>query len=109
MTNLARPGGNITGFHNFDTAIAGKWLGVLKEIAPAVRRVAVTARSGDHPECRIRARGPIRLRFAWDDGGRAPGFAAPPTLSGCSRSFASEPDGGVIVIFRVHSLRPGAA
>lgn len=41
VPNLARPGGNITGFHNFEPAIGGKWLGVLKEIAPGVRRTAV--------------------------------------------------------------------
>jgi putative tryptophan/tyrosine transport system substrate-binding protein len=40
VTNLARPGGNITGFQNFETAIGGKWLQVLKEIAPGVRHVA---------------------------------------------------------------------
>ena len=40
VANLARPGGNITGFQNFETAIGGKWLQVLKEIAPGVRRVA---------------------------------------------------------------------
>ena len=40
VTNLARPGGNSTGFQNFETAIGGKWLDVLKEIAPSVRRVA---------------------------------------------------------------------
>src|ERR1019366_5895609 len=41
VANLARPGGNITGFQNFETAIGGKWLQLLKEIAPGVRRVAV--------------------------------------------------------------------
>jgi putative ABC transport system substrate-binding protein len=40
VASLARPGGNITGFHNFEPALAGKWLEVLKEIAPGVRRVA---------------------------------------------------------------------
>ena len=40
VTNIARPGGNITGFQNFETAIGGKWLDLLKEIAPGVRRVA---------------------------------------------------------------------
>src|SRR5262245_7241517 len=40
VTNLAHPGGNITGFQNFETAIGGKWLQVLNEIAPGVRRVA---------------------------------------------------------------------
>src|SRR5215510_5724383 len=41
VPNLARPGGNITGFHNFESAIAGKWLAFLKQIAPDLRRVAV--------------------------------------------------------------------
>jgi putative ABC transport system substrate-binding protein len=38
---LARPGGNATGFTNFEYSIAGKWLELLKEIAPDVMRVAV--------------------------------------------------------------------
>src|SRR5262249_47638303 len=37
----ARPGGNATGFVQFDYAISGKWLELLKEIAPGVTRVAV--------------------------------------------------------------------
>jgi putative tryptophan/tyrosine transport system substrate-binding protein len=41
VDSLARPGGNITGFQNFEVAIGGKWLQLLKEIAPGVRRVAV--------------------------------------------------------------------
>ena len=41
VASLARPGGNITGFQNFETAIGGKWLEVLKQIAPGVHRAAV--------------------------------------------------------------------
>jgi putative tryptophan/tyrosine transport system substrate-binding protein len=40
VKSLARPGGNITGFHNYEPALGAKWTGILKEIAPAVRRVA---------------------------------------------------------------------
>ena len=39
--SLAHPGGNVTGFHNYEPAVGGKWLGVLKQIAPRVRRVGV--------------------------------------------------------------------
>ena len=39
--NLHHPGGKITGFHNFEPAIGGKWLAYLNQIAPGVRRVAV--------------------------------------------------------------------
>jgi putative tryptophan/tyrosine transport system substrate-binding protein len=40
VASLARPGGNITGFHNYEPALGGKWMSILKEIAPTVRRVA---------------------------------------------------------------------
>ena len=41
VANLAHPGGNITGFQNFETDIGGKWLELLKEAAPEVRHVGV--------------------------------------------------------------------
>jgi putative tryptophan/tyrosine transport system substrate-binding protein len=37
--SLSRPGGNITGFSSWDAAIIGKWLQLLKEVAPGVTRV----------------------------------------------------------------------
>jgi putative ABC transport system substrate-binding protein len=41
VDSLARPGGNATGFTLFEYGISGKWLELLKEIAPGVTRVAV--------------------------------------------------------------------
>jgi putative tryptophan/tyrosine transport system substrate-binding protein len=41
VTSLARPGGNITGFTQHEFAISAKWLELLKELAPRVKRVAV--------------------------------------------------------------------
>jgi putative ABC transport system substrate-binding protein len=41
VSSLAHPGGNVTGFHNYEPAVGEKWLGVLKQIAPQVRRVGV--------------------------------------------------------------------
>jgi putative ABC transport system substrate-binding protein len=51
VSSYARPGGNITGFTDFDTSIAGKWLEVLKEVAPQVVRVTVLLDPGqtNHP------------------------------------------------------------
>jgi putative ABC transport system substrate-binding protein len=45
VESLARPGGNATGFTNFEYSIAGKWLELLKEIAPGVTRAAVLRES----------------------------------------------------------------
>src|SRR5215472_11736399 len=41
VQSLARPGGNITGFSAFDAPLMGKWLELLKEVAPRVTRVSV--------------------------------------------------------------------
>jgi putative ABC transport system substrate-binding protein len=46
VSNLARPGGNLTGFENFQPEIGGKWLQTLKEIAPSITRVGILL----HPE-----------------------------------------------------------
>jgi putative ABC transport system substrate-binding protein len=41
VDSLARPGGNVTGFMSFEYSLSGKWLELLKEIAPSVTRAAV--------------------------------------------------------------------
>jgi putative ABC transport system substrate-binding protein len=46
VDSLARPGGNVTGFTGFEFTLGGKWVGLLKEIAPAVTRVTYIF----HPE-----------------------------------------------------------
>ena len=41
VDSLARPGGNATGFMQFEYSLSGKWLELLKQIAPGVTRAAV--------------------------------------------------------------------
>src|SRR6478736_4951286 len=41
IESMAQPGGNVTGFTQFEYSLAGKWLELLKEIAPNLSRVAV--------------------------------------------------------------------
>ena len=45
IRSMARPGGNVTGFTQFEYSLAGKWLELLKEIAPGVTRVAGVQRN----------------------------------------------------------------
>jgi putative ABC transport system substrate-binding protein len=45
--SFARPGGNITGFTNFEEGMGGKWLGLLKAIAPDVASVAIVMHPND--------------------------------------------------------------
>jgi putative tryptophan/tyrosine transport system substrate-binding protein len=41
VAKLAQPGGNITGFINFEDSMGGKWLDLLKQIAPTVKRAGI--------------------------------------------------------------------
>jgi putative ABC transport system substrate-binding protein len=43
VASLARPGGNLTGLLNYEAGITGKWLAMLREIAPRLTRVALVA------------------------------------------------------------------
>ena len=49
VASLARPGGNATGFMSREPAFSGKWLELLKELAPGVNRVLVLVNSGSAP------------------------------------------------------------
>ena len=55
VDSLARPGGNTTGFTQFEYSLSGKWLELLKEIVPRITRVAVI---------RDATRGPGNAQFA---------------------------------------------
>ena len=46
VASLARPGGNITGFTNYEYSMSGKWLELLKEAAPRLTRLAVLREAG---------------------------------------------------------------
>jgi hypothetical protein len=66
VASLARPGGNATGFTIFEYGMSGKWLELLKEIAPRVMRAAVlrdpaiASGIGSSPPLR-----PWRRRWGW--------------------------------------------
>ena len=67
VDSLARPGGNATGFTPFEYGLSGKWLELLKEIAPRVTRAAVL-RDPDHRhrDRPVRAQSrPWRRRSGW--------------------------------------------
>jgi len=55
VSGLARPGGNLTGFANFEHALAGKWLEMLKETIPSAERIGVLY-SRENPAWRGRLR-----------------------------------------------------
>jgi putative tryptophan/tyrosine transport system substrate-binding protein len=101
VASLARPGGNITGFSNYnDPPMAGKWLGMLMQIAPPVARVAVLYNPAVSPAAFYRDR--IRQIE-----GAAPSLAVSVQAAPCQddaeieammAGLAREKHGGVLVL-----------
>ena len=98
VAGLPRPGGNVTGLIDIDASMAGKWLGLLKEVAPRVARVAflfnpVTAPFAEYYVTPLKA---AAASFAVE------AIAAPvrdtSELESVVAGHAREPDGGLIVM-----------
>jgi putative ABC transport system substrate-binding protein len=97
VTSLPRPGGNITGFSFIDPPLIGKWLEMLKEIAPGVRRVGLMFNpsfASFYPLF-LREFGPVPASLGAE-------LSASPVhdeaeIEIAVKAFALDPDGGLIV------------
>ena len=96
VASMARPGGNITGFTFVDFPLIGKWLEMLKEIAPGVRRIILVFNPQTAPYY------PVFLREL----GAAPSLAADVSatpvrdeaeIEAAITGFAQNPGGGLII------------
>ena len=96
VESLAHPGGNTTGFSIFEYSISGKWLELLKEIAPRVRRAAVIR---DHLLTSGTAQFGVIQSVAHALGAELTPVAARSAdeIERGLSTVAREPDGGVIV------------
>ena len=99
VSNLARPEANVTGFTLFEYSLAGKWLSLLKDMAPWLARVALLFNSDTSAPF-----APFYVRAAQDAGER---LALKITAAGVRDAAAIEPaiaaiagsdDGGLIVL-----------
>jgi putative ABC transport system substrate-binding protein len=98
VAKLSRPGGNVTGFTNVEGSMAGKWLELLKQIAPGVDRVALLFNPATAPYAEIYL-GPFRAAAA----ALAVEAIATPVvdtsaLESSVAALASAPSGGFVVI-----------
>ena len=96
VNKLSRPGGNVTGFMNFDYSLSGKWVELLKQVAPGVTQVAVlrdTSSSGGIGQFAvIQAFAPsVGLEVTTINAGD------PREMDRAVTEFAREPNGGLIV------------
>ena len=98
VTNLARPGGNVTGFTLFEFSIGSKWLQTIKEIAPNVTRVAVLFNPTTAPYA------PLYLRSVEDGASSfAVDFSTLPLqdaveLEPTIKTFAATPNSALLVL-----------
>ena len=96
VNKLSRPGGNVTGFMNFDYSLSGKWVELLKQVAPGVTQVAVlrdtssSAGIGQFAVVQAFAR-PLGLEVSTINAGD------PREMDRAVTEFAREPNGGLIV------------
>src|SRR5262249_788099 len=95
ITSMARPGGNVNGFVIFEYALAAKWLELLKEIAPGVKRAAVlrdaTVASGIGQFAAIQAAGSVGMELSAID------LRDAGEIERAIADFAQRPNGGLIV------------
>ena len=93
---LGRPGSNVTGFSNFELTIGGKWLQLLKQIAPKLESVLFLHSKGDtvllgYAQAAESVAQPMGLRLT------TIGVANAAEIEEAFDSFAREPRGGVVV------------
>ncbi len=97
VESLARPGGNITGFTIFEHSFAGKWLEMLKEVVPAITRIAVM-QNPDHPAWNAYVNA-IRVVAATMKVEVTPAPASNAAeVEAALAAFGQQPNGGVILL-----------
>jgi ABC-type uncharacterized transport system substrate-binding protein len=97
VDSLARPGGNVTGFTNFEYAMGEKWLQTLKDIAPGVTRTAIIANpKNPNTALYLRAIEPAAKAFALQLTVTPVNDAA--EIERTIAAFAGEPNGGLLVM-----------
>ena len=98
VESLARPGGNITGFSVYDAQLMGKWVQLLKEVAPCVTRVAVIFNPDTAPYAALLNRG---IEAAAPSLGMTVTFAPvhdDPGIEDIVAAQEREPGGGLIAL-----------
>ena len=97
VESLAHPGGNITGFANFESTLGGKWLGFLKEIAPGLTRVLIVM-NPNNPGSRALSRSIHAVAPSLGIKVVAGGVRDTAAIESAITAFAREPNGGLIVL-----------
>jgi putative ABC transport system substrate-binding protein len=97
VASITKPGGNITGFSMYEFSVGGKWVDLLKEIAPSLARVAVMFNPDTSPQSKFFMRS---VEAAAPSHG-VQAIAAPvrttTEIEAALQNFSREPNGGLIL------------
>jgi putative ABC transport system substrate-binding protein len=97
VASITKPGGNLTGFTMFEFSVGGKWVDLLKEIAPSLARVAVMFNPDTSPQSKFFMRS---VEAAAPSHGVQP-IATPvrttTDIEAALQNFSREPNGGLIL------------
>jgi putative tryptophan/tyrosine transport system substrate-binding protein len=98
VESLAHPGGNITGFTDFEPAMATKWLGMLAQITPSVAQVAVLFNPATAPFADLMLRAIEEAAPSFSIAVRAAPCQDDAAIEPMIRGLASEKGGGLLVL-----------
>jgi putative ABC transport system substrate-binding protein len=103
VESLARPGGNMTGFTPFEYEISGKWLQLLKEMAPGIKRVALLGDPNNH-NFKGFQKSFESVAHAISVEPISVGVRGAEEIERGIRSLATEPNGGLIITAAAFSI-----
>ena len=97
VASLTKPGGNLTGFSQFEFSVGGKWLDLLKEITPGLARVAVMFNPDTSPQSKFFMRSIEAAAPSLGVQVIAVPVRATADIEPAIESFARTPNGGLIL------------
>jgi ABC-type uncharacterized transport system substrate-binding protein len=96
VSNAAKPGGNLTGFSLFEFSIGGKWLNLLKEIAPELAHVGVVFNPNTSPQSKFFMRSVEAAASSLGVRATTVPVRSTDDIEPAFKSFAQQPNGGLI-------------
>jgi putative ABC transport system substrate-binding protein len=98
VSSLAHPGGNLTGFTSFEFSIGSKWLQILKEVSPTVRRVAIVFNPTTAPYAGLFWPGIEAAGSSFSIEPKQAPVREASEIEAAVEGFAHEPNGSVLVL-----------
>jgi ABC-type uncharacterized transport system substrate-binding protein len=97
VASITKPGGNLTGFSVYEFSVGGKWVDLLKEIAPSLTRVAVMFNPDTSPQSKFFMRSVEAAAASHGVQAIAAPVRTTTEIEAALQNFSREPNGGLIL------------